>query len=47
MRALVKETMAREEVERLARDIAEGCATLDQKTQHTPHRARTDQGEHR
>ena len=31
MRALVKETMSREEVERLTRDIADACATLDQK----------------
>lgn len=31
MRALVKETMSREQVERLTRDIAEACATLDEK----------------
>ena len=31
MRALVKETMSREQVERLTRDIADACATLDQK----------------
>ncbi len=31
MRALVKETMSREQVERLTQDIADACATLDQK----------------
>jgi glutamate decarboxylase len=31
MRALVKETMSREQVERLTRDIADACATLDEK----------------
>ncbi|SKB10176.1 glutamate decarboxylase [Aeromicrobium choanae] len=31
MRALVKETMSREQVERLTRDIAEACTTLDAK----------------
>ncbi len=31
MRALVKETMSREQVERLTRDIADACATLDKK----------------
>ena len=31
MRALVKETMSREQVERLTRDLADACATLDQK----------------
>jgi glutamate decarboxylase len=31
MRALVKETMSREQVERLTRDIADACATLDSK----------------
>lgn len=31
MRALVKETMSREQVERLTRDIADACTTLDQK----------------
>jgi glutamate decarboxylase len=31
LRALVKETMSREEVERLTRDIADACATLDEK----------------
>jgi glutamate decarboxylase len=31
MRALVKETMSREQVERLTSDIADACATLDEK----------------
>jgi glutamate decarboxylase len=31
MRALVKETMSREQVDRLTRDLADACATLDQK----------------
>jgi glutamate decarboxylase len=31
LRALVKETMSREQVERLTRDIADACATLDLK----------------
>jgi glutamate decarboxylase len=31
MRALVKETMSREQVERLTRDIADACSTLDTK----------------
>ena len=31
LRALVKETLSRELVERLGRDIADACATLDQK----------------
>ncbi len=31
MRALVKETMSREQVERLTRDITDACSTLDQK----------------
>ena len=31
MRALVKETMSREQVERLTRDIADACSTLDKK----------------
>jgi glutamate decarboxylase len=31
MRALVKETMSREQVERLTGDIADACTTLDQK----------------
>jgi glutamate decarboxylase len=31
MRALVKETMSREQVERLSQDIADACATLDLK----------------
>jgi glutamate decarboxylase len=31
MRALVKETMSREQVERLTRDLTDACATLDEK----------------
>ena len=31
MRALVKETMSRAQVERLTTDIADACATLDHK----------------
>ena len=31
MRALVKQTMTREHVDTLARDIAEACATLAKK----------------
>jgi glutamate decarboxylase len=31
MRALVKETLSREHVDTLARDIEEACATLEQK----------------
>jgi glutamate decarboxylase len=31
LRALVKETMSREQVERLTRDIADACVTLDKK----------------
>ena len=47
MRALVKETMSREQVERLTRDIADACATLDQKGGTHPDRARADQDGHR
>jgi glutamate decarboxylase len=31
MRALVKETLSREQVDRLTRDIADACTTLDEK----------------
>ena len=31
LRALVKETMSREQVDQLIRDIADACATLDEK----------------
>ena len=45
MRALVKETMSREQVERLTRDIADACATLDQKGgTHQTERAQTKMG---
>ena len=45
MRALVKETMSREQVERLTRDIADACATLDQKGgAHPSEREQVKQG---
>ena len=45
MRALVKETMSREQVERLTRDIADACATLDQKGgTHQTEREQTKMG---
>ena len=45
MRALVKETMSREQVERLTRDIADACATLDQKgATHETERQQTKMG---
>ena len=45
MRALVKETMSREQVERLTTDIADACATLDKKGgAHPVERAQTKMG---
>jgi glutamate decarboxylase len=45
MRALVKETMSREQVERLTRDIADACATLDEKGgAHPTEREQTKMG---
>ena len=45
LRALVKETMSRELVERLSRDIADACATLDQKGgAHESERRQVKQG---
>lgn len=45
MRALVKETMSREQVERLTRDIADACATLEKKGGTTEtERAQTKRG---
>ena len=45
MRALVKETMSREQVERLTRDIADACETLDKKGGTTEtERAQTKMG---
>ena len=45
MRALVKETMSREQVERLTRDIADACATLDLKGgTHPTEREQTKMG---
>ena len=43
MRALVKETMSREQVDRLTQDIEDACATLDQKGGTHPDRARAGQ----
>ncbi|MFB6985245.1 hypothetical protein ACFC0C_22350 [Streptomyces sp. NPDC056178] len=31
LRALVKETLSREQIERLTQDIADACGTLDHK----------------
>ena len=45
MRALVKETLSREQVDTLARDIEEACATLAQKG--GAHRVRAGQDRHR
>ena len=45
MRALVKQTMSREQVERLTRDIADACATLDEKGgAHPTEREQTKRG---
>ena len=45
MRALVKETMSREQVERLSRDIEDACQTLDKKGGTTQvERAQVKQG---
>ncbi|MFE7226234.1 glutamate decarboxylase [Nocardioides sp. NPDC057577] len=45
MRALVKETMSREQVERLTRDLADACATLDEKGgAHPSEREQVKQG---
>jgi glutamate decarboxylase len=45
MRALVKETMSREQVERLTRDLADACATLDEKGgAHPSERAQVKRG---
>ena len=45
MRALVKETMSREQVERLTRDLADACATLDEKGgAHPTERAQVKRG---
>ncbi|MER6970756.1 glutamate decarboxylase [Nocardioides sp. NPDC000445] len=45
MRALVKETMSREQVERLTRDLADACATLDEKGgTHPSERAQVKRG---
>jgi glutamate decarboxylase len=45
LRALVKETMSREQVERLSRDIHDACATLDAKGgAHEKERQQVKQG---
>ena len=45
MRALVKETMSREQVDRLSQDIEDACTTLDQKGRTThAERAQVKQG---
>lgn len=45
MRALVKETMSRDQVEQLTRDLADACATLDEKGRaHPSERAQVKRG---
>ena len=45
MRALVKETMSREQVDRLLQDIEDACKTLDEKGGTTEtERAKVKQG---
>lgn len=45
MRALVKETLSREQIDRLTQDIADACRTLDDKgTAHGNERARVKRG---
>ena len=45
MRALVKETMSREQVDRLLEDIEDACKTLDEKGGTTEtERAKVKQG---
>jgi glutamate decarboxylase len=45
LRALVKETLSREQVERLARDVDDACTTLDQKGgAHAKERQQVKQG---
>ena len=45
MRALVKETMSREQVDRLLQDIEDACTTLDEKGGTTEaERAKVKQG---
>jgi glutamate decarboxylase len=45
MRALVKETLSREQIDRLSQDIADACRTLDDKgATHGTERARVKRG---
>ena len=47
LRALVKETMSREQVDRLTEDIADACTTLDAQGRRPPRRACAGQERHR
>ena len=47
LRALVKETMSREQVDQLTQDIADACATLDAEGRHQPRRAEAGQDRQR
>jgi len=40
MRALVKQTLSKEQVDRLAADIEQACATLEKKGAAHPHERR-------
>jgi glutamate decarboxylase len=45
LRALVKETLSREQIERLSQDIADACRTLDDKgAAHGIERAQVKRG---
>jgi glutamate decarboxylase len=45
MRALVKETLSREQIDRLAQDIADACRTLDDKgATHSTERTQVKRG---
>ena len=46
LRALVKETMSREQVDRLTQDIEDACRTLDEKGGAHPKRARAGEARH-
>ena len=45
MRALVKETLGRAQVDRLADDIAEACETLEKKGGAHPHERKQDEAQ--
>ena len=47
LRALVKETMSRAQVDQLIQDIADACTTLDDEGRHQPHRAEAGQDRQR